>query len=246
MIVMAPEGPRYAIYFTPEPAGPLSRFGSCVIGYDANSGVELPLLVPDGYNEASWAAATAEPRRYGFHATLKAPFHLQAGTTEADIFAATSMLAKMHSALTLGILAVRALGSFIALMIEGDTATVRALAAAVVSEIEPLRAPLSPADYDRRRAAPLTQRQVRYLDQYGYPYVFEDFRFHMTLTGSLMHEMRTSVREQLAQEFAVRVPQGPIALDALSILRQDTRDSRFQIIARFPLKGHLLNREGST
>ena len=239
---MTADGPRYAIYFTPEAASPLSRFGSSVIGYDANSGVDLPFLVPEGCDEASWAAVTAEPRRYGFHATLKAPFHLQVGKMEADLLAAASSLARNYSAPTIETLAVHTLGSFIALTIDGDAAKVEALAAAVVSELEPCRAPLSPADHARRRAAPLTERQVRQLEQHGYPYVFEDFRFHMTLTGQLMGEIRSPTREWLASEYSVRVPREPIALDALSILRQDTRDSRFRIIARFPMKGSPPNR----
>ena len=243
---MTAQAPRYAVYFTPQATSALARFGSSIVGYDANSGVDLPLRVPEGYDEASWAAIAAEPRRYGFHATLKAPFSLRPEQTEAKLLAAAAVFAQTHAGLAAETLTVRTLGSFIALTIEGDATNVGTLAAAVVSELEPYRAPLSPADYERRRAAPLTERQIGYLEQYGYPYVFEDFRFHMTLTGPLMDEMRRPVRAWLAQEFATRVAQGPIALDAVSILRQDTRDSRFRIIARFPLNGSLPNRGGPT
>jgi putative phosphonate metabolism protein len=245
-IVMAPEGPRYAVYFTPEAASSLARFGSSIIGYDANCGVELPFLVPEGYDRASWAGVIAEPRRYGFHATLKAPFHLRLGRTEAELLAAASEFARRHTVVVLEALAVRTLGSFIALIIDTDAADVSTLAAAAVRELEPLRAPLSPTDFERRRAAPLTDRQVRHLEQYGYPYVFDDFRFHMTLTGAVMIEQRSRLRDWLAQEFSARVPREPIALDALTILRQETRTGRFRTIARFPLQGPRPNRAAPT
>jgi hypothetical protein len=34
-------------------------------------------------------------------------------------------------------------------------------------------------------AAGLNQSQVANLDRWGYPYLFADFRFHMTLTGKV-------------------------------------------------------------
>ena len=68
--------PRYAIYYVPAPDSDLDRFGAQLLGYDAFSGEDLPL--PDGILPAApdWHDLTSDPRKYGFHATLKAPMSL--------------------------------------------------------------------------------------------------------------------------------------------------------------------------
>ena len=76
---------RYAIYFAPSPASALWRFGSRTIGYDAANGMESAPLAPPGCEDMDWMAATDDPRRYGFHATLKAPFSLREKTTAAEL-----------------------------------------------------------------------------------------------------------------------------------------------------------------
>ncbi|HEY0291217.1 MAG TPA: DUF1045 domain-containing protein, partial [Hansschlegelia sp.] len=81
------KGARYAIYYAPAPGTPLWSFGSSVLGYDAATGAAKPPLAPPGVGPEDWARITAQPRRYGFHATLKAPFHLTAGRTEAELLA---------------------------------------------------------------------------------------------------------------------------------------------------------------
>src|SRR3979409_89519 len=85
--------PRYAIYYAAAPNSDLDRFGAHLLGYDAFTGDELPF--PEGITEAApdWRDLSADPRKYGFHATLKAPFSLASGKTEAELFAACSAFA---------------------------------------------------------------------------------------------------------------------------------------------------------
>ena len=85
--------PRYAIYYAPARGSDLDRFGAQLLGYDAFGGGDLPF--PEGVTEATpdWHDLTADPRKYGFHATLKAPFSLAEGKTEAELFAACSTFA---------------------------------------------------------------------------------------------------------------------------------------------------------
>ena len=87
----------------------------------------------------------------------------------------------------------------------------------------------------RRLAAPLTPRQAQNLAHYGYPYVLDDFRFHMTLTGSLPEAKHADMVTRLAAEFAIRVPPGPLVVDAICVFRQERRDGRFRLIARLAL-----------
>ncbi len=226
-------GPRYAIYYGPAPTSDLWRFGSGLIGYDAATGSDTEAADPLPFPE--WRALTEEPRRYGFHATLKAPFSLRSGLAERDLVAAATGLAARQVAVTMPRLTVQGLGTFVALGFAERSAAVDALAAASVHAFEPLRAALSAEDRARRLRSPLSSQQAKYLDRFGYPYVLDEFRFHMTLTGPLPPELRPQVRDVLAERWAAIEEE--LTLDALSVVRQQTRSERFRVIARYPLLG---------
>ncbi len=225
---------RYAIYFVPAPQTPLAAFGAHAIGYDVAAGAETPFHDDDAFRALGPAAWTGSPARYGFHATLKAPFALAEGVTEEGLEEAVSDLACAITPVQLGKLAVTSLGGFIALTPSGDTSGIDALAAACVDSLDTFRAPLRREDRDRRLAAGLTDRQVGNLERWGYPYVFEEFRFHMTLTGRIEDAaLRRRVREALAALYnSIDVP---YRIDALTVCRQPDRDSRFTVLSRHPL-----------
>ena len=235
-------GPRYAIYFAPAPESALWRFGAATIGYDAASGRDIPTMPPVGYEHAVWGRLTEEPRRYGFHATLKAPFHLAMGPSEAQLLAAVRDFSARSVAQPIGRLQVSCIGSFVALTVIGDATPINHFAADVMRAFEPYRAPLSKADRSRRLTVPLSKRQIAYLDRFGYPYVCEEFRFHLTLTGALPQAMREPVRQALAEAYTRSVSSAPSLLDALSVVKQDRRDGRFRLIARFPFPDHRRSR----
>ena len=180
---MAEYAPRYAIYFVPAADTALYRFGACVLGYDCYSGRDIPFV--DGVDPATWPSFVREPRRYGFHATLKAPFRLTADVSEKELCEACSAFAQGQAVVNLGALAVREIGSFIALVPQDDSAPLQTLAASCVRTFDRFRAPMTVVERERRLTAKLTPQQIENIDRWGYPYVFEDFRFHMTLTGSL-------------------------------------------------------------
>ena len=229
---------RYAIYFAPPDASPLWRFGSRIIGYDAATGKDEPLTETAGRTGDDWATLTAEPRRYGFHATLKAPFEPACGINEDDVLRDVEAEASRLSPITLPALHVAAIGRFIALVPIERSEELQTLAAAVVERLDHLRRPLSEADRARRLASPLTPRQLDYLDRFGYPYVGEEFRFHMTLTGPIAEDSeRERIRLRLGAAFRDTVPAAPVSINTLAVFCQPKRDDRFQIMARFPLGG---------
>jgi 2'-5' RNA ligase len=228
---------RYAIYFAPPLASALWRFGSEVIGYDAATGSYVAQWSPALMSPEAWREATAEPRRYGFHATLKAPFHLAEGVDEAGLLQTFAEVARTTPPAGSVRLRVVSLGRFVTLQIEGDAAPVVGLAATMVAAFEPFRAPLGEADRKRRLASPLTPRQMSYLDRFGYPYVNEEFRFHMTLTGPLPEAQRQPVCDALVQAHSERVGGAAIAMSSICLFRQDDRAGRFRIIARETLAG---------
>lgn len=225
--------PRYAVFYAPPPGDPLWEAGSSAIGYDAVSGAARPFPPDLPCPDTEWQALTAEPRRYGLHGTLKAPFHLADGATEDDLLDAARAFASARPAFDLPRLRVALVGSFVALVGSEPSPRLDDLAAGCVEAFEPFRAPLTAADRARRLGARLTERQARQLDRWGYPYVFEDFRFHVTLTGPVPDVLRDPVRTRL-ERLCGGIANG-LRLDAVCIFRQDDRQGRFRVLARVPL-----------
>src|ERR1700761_3111400 len=174
--------PRYAIYYAARRGSALDRFGAEYLGYDAWSGDDLPF--PDGL-PADWRELTSDPRKYGFHATLKAPFALAPGKSESELTAACADFARAPRAIPVIAPIVNSIGGFIAVVPVKPPDELVQLAADCVCAFDVFRAPLTAEDRARRRPDRLTERQRAYLDRWGYPYVMEGFRFHMTLAGGV-------------------------------------------------------------
>ncbi|WP_065749905.1 DUF1045 domain-containing protein [Bradyrhizobium paxllaeri] len=223
--------PRYAIYYTSAPDSALDRFGASLLGYDTHSGEDLPF--PDGL-PPDWRDLTQDPRKYGFHATLKAPITLADGKAEARLAAACELFADLARPVPVIRPIVDSISGFIAVIPAEPSADLDLLAAEATKAFDPFRAPLNGEDRARRNPAALTPRQRDYLDRWGYPYVFEEFRFHMTLTGRLPAERRGPVVAMLRERFAATGME-TLAIDAIALCRQDDATSRFRVIGRWQL-----------
>lgn len=219
---------RYALYYTP-PQGEFADFGAGWLGWDAAAGRAVAQPELTGLDIA---ALTVAPRKYGFHATLKAPFRLAGGRGADTLADAVGELAARLRPVTLDGLALTRIGPFLALTPVGDQGPLNALAAQLVEGLDPFRAPLTEAELARRDPARLTPRQRALLDGWGYPYVLDEFRFHMTLTGALDPGTLDAVTAQLAPRLAV-VPR-PFTLDAISLMGEGA-DGRFRLIRRVSL-----------
>jgi putative phosphonate metabolism protein len=224
--------PRYAIYYTAAPGSTLDRFGASLLGYDAYSGEDLPF--PDGL-PSDWRELTHDPRKYGFHATLKAPMVLADGKAEAQLAAACELFADLARPVPVIQPVVDSISGFIAVIPVEPSADLDLLAAQATRAFDSLRTPLGAEDRARRNPDALTPRQRDYLDRWGYPYVFEEFRFHMTLTGRLPTERREPVVAMLRSRFST-TGIGPLAIDAIALCRQDNANSRFRVIGRWQLR----------
>jgi putative phosphonate metabolism protein len=227
--------PRYAIYYTPTPDSELDRFGATLLGYDAHGGGYLAF--PDGVTRAipDWLDLTRDPRKYGFHATLKAPMALAQGSAEAGLVAACESFAANARPIPMIKPIVDSLSGFIAVVPAQPSAELQWLAADCTRAFDKFRAALTPEDRARRNPAKLTPRQCEYLDRWGYPYVMEEFRFHMTLTGRLPAERREGVVEMLRKRFAA-ISLDALAVDRIALFRQDDAASRFRIVGHWPLR----------
>jgi hypothetical protein len=213
---------RYALYFAPPP-GAFAETAARWLGR------ALPAISGD-----LWPL-TASARRYGFHATLKAPFRLEPGLTESDLIAAMDRFGATCAPVDLAGLGLADLDGFLALIPQGDTGPLNDLAARVVRDFDPLRAPLTPADIARRNPDRLTPRQRALLDQWGYPFVLDEFRFHMTLTDRLAPGDAAWVLP-LARACFAAFTDRPLRIDALS-LYVEAPDGLFHPRHRAPLSG---------
>jgi putative phosphonate metabolism protein len=234
MLKVMPEFPRYAIYYAAAADSALSRFGAELLGYDAHTGTELPFPAEATTLAADWHALTADPRKYGFHATLKAPMALASGQTEAGLSAACAAFAAQPRLLPRIRPEVQSISGFIAVVPAEPVGELQQLAADCVRAFDRFRAPLTPDNRERRQPAKLSERQRSYLDRWGYPYVFEEFRFHMTLTGRLVPDQRDLVMPMLRRRFD-ELALDRIAIDRIALFKQDSGASRFRVVGEWPL-----------
>lgn len=225
---------RYAVYFTPPPDAPLTQAAARWLGRDAFSEqrpAPLPGLWP---SPDEIVAATAEPRRYGFHATLKAPFRLAPGRTEDGLAAALEAFCAARHPFTGPRLKLETLDGFIALVPAAPSAALARLEAEVVAAFEPFRAALTEAEVARRRPETLSPAQRQNLLRWGYPYVNDEFRFHMTLTGRLSQADAPRFLEALATRFGPLLDP-PLEVGALALFAEPRPGAPFAVraFARF-------------
>lgn len=229
---------RFAIYFFPDSQSLLARLGQDWLGRSVELATDKRQPPPElglGLPPDIWREVTAMPRTYGFHATLKAPFRLGAGERRETLEQAVASLASGLVPFALPPLQVTALGGFLALCLGEPSIEMDALADRCVIELDRFRAPLTAAERSKRRPERLTARQRDHLDRWGYPYVCEDFLFHMTLTESLAEEERDNVAPIL-QRLMAPLGQTTHRVDRLSLFHQSRPGAPFVMVRQFPFQ----------
>lgn len=227
---------RYALYFTPPASDPLTLAAQRWLGRNAFTGANLEQPAVSGFDAAALSGLTADPRRYGFHATLKAPFTLAEGRSEAELIAEIGRFVSEVEPFEIPEAIVGRLGSFFALVPGDHFDPLQVFAGEVVRRFERFRAPLTSADIARRKPDELTAAERQNLVQWGYPYVFDEFRFHMTLTGRVPAERRDAVERVLLDQFA-EFHGRPLAIHGLALFREPSRGADFTVHSLFPLGG---------
>jgi len=228
-----PHRARYALYYAPPIDHPLTRTAVRWLGRDAFGG-----RVPARTLPPAWEPLITDPRRYGFHATLKPPMRLKPELHSWDLQAAAGDFARRQAPLDIGRLKVARIGSFFALVPEEAPAALRALADAVVAEFDRFRAAMAAEEFARRNGSNLDAVEVENLKTWGYPYVFERFRFHMSLTGPVPEELRAAVGGHLTELFADSLRQ-PVVLDALTIFMEEVPQADFFALSRAEFGGQV-------
>lgn len=222
---------RVAVYYAPQPEDALFAESATWLGRDPQSGALVPQPgIPN------LAEITAEPRLYGFHATLKPPMRLAEGCRLSDVVEATAALADRTAPFALPRLAVSDVFGFLALRETAACPPLQALADACVEQLDPCRAPPSEADLARRRRANLTPRQDAMLVRWGYPYVFDTWFFHMTLTRRLTAQEKPIYQPAAERHFA-RAVAAPRCVTDICLFVQPATGEPFVIEERLKLLG---------
>jgi putative phosphonate metabolism protein len=227
---------RYAIYFAPDPDTPLARFGAEWLGYDAATGVLLDQPALADISRDRLREITEEPRHYGFHATLKPPFVLAESGTATDLEDAIAALAGRVAAFAAPRLRLSQISGFWALVLSEACPQMDHLAAVCVEELDRFRAPAPEAELARRRRAGLSAHQENLLQRWGYPYVMQEFRFHLTLTARLSGEEGEAVGAVL-EPLVAPLCQEALKVGAVCLFYQEHREAPFRILGRYALTG---------
>ncbi len=219
---------RYAIYVTPD--GLLGQRGAAWLGWDMAQACRVPHPDVQGLDVAK---TTNRPRKYGFHGTIKPPMVLKNETSVEEFKSQASAITNDLAPVTLDGLGVSRIGGFLALTAVGETSALATMAATIVKGLDAFRAPATPEELARRRQSSLSPSQESNLTLWGYPYVMEEFRFHITLTGPLKDA--ETMAPIVSAHFAPVLP-APYLIDHLTLAGEDS-DGMFHSISRLPLRG---------
>ena len=230
---------RYAIYFAPPRESAWWTFGCAWLGRDPITDARMAWPTLDTLGAPRQSHITSAPRRYGFHATLKPPFRLATGRGAKDLYQQAAKLAASLTPVTLPPLRLTEIDDFVALSFAGESegaSHCNAIAAQCVSRLDHFRAPADAAELARRQVSGLSVRQGQLLAAWGYPYVFEDFRFHLTLTGRLSRVERHHVIDVLTPVVQTLQTE-PVPFDALALYVQPQPEAPFVVTRRYGFDG---------
>jgi putative phosphonate metabolism protein len=223
---------RYAVYYAPAQEEPLTAAASSWLGRCVFTGAALPRPQADGISHEEWESITADPRVYGFHATLKPPFRLAEGRDAGELIDRLRHFAASRRPFEVS-LEVGSLAGFLALVLSHPSPDFVQLAADCVREFDEFRATPHSEELSRRRQARLNPSQQAYLTRWGYPYVMEEWRFHMTLTASLHPPALEKARCYLTALFEPICGQ-PRRVDSICLFEQPESGAPFLARGRFP------------
>jgi putative phosphonate metabolism protein len=229
---------RYAIYYVPDQADPLYQLARDWFEHDSYrediSAIHLdhndllnPLQPYADFNQGA--------RKYGFHATLKPPFRLKSGASRKQLHKMIKQFSKLNRPFECEALKIARIGDFLAIVPRSSCDRLNQLAQDCVQTFDVFRAPLNEQELEKRRPDSLSPRQRELLDQWGYPYVLDEFRFHMTLTDKLNGEQLERCQPVLDNYFQPYLSR-TLRIDRICLCYQQTPAQPFEILESYEFK----------
>ena len=228
---------RYAIYFAPPRGSALWNFGNSWLGRDVETGEELRRPAIIGLEDVDIDELTSSPSLYGFHATIKPPFRLSNPFDLGDLVKSLEEFAAARKSFECSLAGPSEIGNFIAFSLDYASTEMDSLASEAVEFFDLYRSPLTDEELRKRRSVSLTSRQEENLQNWGYPYVKEDFRFHMTLTNAVKTvALRSRLKEALSDAAQTAGVIGPTEISGLALYEQPGLGMPFKLLRRFPFQ----------
>jgi len=225
---------RLAIYYTPPEGSPISRVAADWLGRNSSSLASEYNQLPENISSERFSKIIASPFHYGFHGTIKPPFRLVNGVEVNQVAAKLRSFAANYQSFILPPLAVTYMHNFFCLRPLRPNKALNQLAADAVILFDEFRKPPDEAELARRRSAGLTAGQEKSLQEWGYPYLMDEFRFHLTLTGKIDSEQeRLVLDEELRKRFTRELLQD-LPFSSLALFMEENKKP-MRLIANFAL-----------
>lgn len=227
---------RYAIYYTPPRNSLLESAGTHWLGRTAIRYGQIPKEIPEGFLKQEYYQLIESPRWYGFHGTIRAPFELVKNITPDEFIKEVGNICAAHSPFNISGLSISCFGGFLALTPSSSYPELVKLHSDLIRKLNSLRPALSRFDLKRHMDKQLSERQERLLRRFGYPFILEEFKFHMTLTGKIEDRVRRLYKEKLEHILNPYLTE-PVPVHEVSIYMQPDRKTPFTEVTRVPLTG---------
>lgn len=226
---------RYAIYYAPKNDSLLGRFGNAWLGWNPETKRSAPRPKVIGLSSDDIERVTTSPARYGFHGTLKPPFKLAKDKTFEGLTLAIEDLCDTLKPVRGAPLSLQVIGGFLAFTPRDSKMAISALADQCVWKLDSFRSAPSADELARRRQDGLSERQEALLLKWGYPYVMDEFRFHLTLSNKLSGERLKHVHQCL-ETASEHLLLSPFEINDLCLFGDPGHNRPFHLIRRFSLK----------
>lgn len=225
---------RYAVYYCPNINSELSQFGNAWLGWNPETGnvIERPPI--EGLSQDDIIQSTLTPTKYGFHGTLKPPFRLAENKSFDQLDLAMKALADQTPVIETAPLILHQIAHFLAFSPCEGKEQIEELAKQCVCSLDAFRKPASQEELIRRRQGNLTTHQDALLLRWGYPYVLDEFRFHLTLTNNLPDDTLLRIKDALIQH-CEDILTMPFIINEICLFGDPGKGEPFHLIKRYPL-----------
>jgi len=230
---------RYAIYYAPKVSSLLWQLGCKWLGRDAAAQSEIEQDRFAAIAPERIAELIRTPQHYGLHATLKPPFRLAGCVCVDELRAALNNFASKTCGIVIPGLVLHEIDDFFCLSVQEATAALDSFAAACIEEFEPFRAAPDKAELERRLASLSRQSHKDNLARWGYPFVMDDFRFHITLTDRITAGGEKEIMRSLLTDLFSPVLGRPLMIDAICLFVEPDDGGPFLLSQRFLFGGYV-------